>query len=341
MACFFPAYLHSGVKFVLPALTATILSAMSMQAGAVTPFESNADPYIRPAIQGQFVPYQQAVPVIGTAGRRLTPRTASPAMWQIKANGATVTLVGSVHTLPGQNIWTFSRIPTVASAADELVFEAPVNDALISALTKARDTQGVLPDGESLYAALSDEDRAAYVATLKTLKWSASSVDNRRPWLVAMLLDMATTNAAALTQPGPDMLLMAQAKKSGKPVRYLETVEQQMALLVPKDPVQEKQLLAVRLKNFAASKAYQNALVNAWASGDVAEMDALIRKDMAQYPALRAAYLTDRNKNWANQIVAMLAEKKNVLVVVGVGHLVGEDSIPALLRADGYSVDGP
>jgi uncharacterized protein YbaP (TraB family) len=33
--------------------------------------------------------------------------------------------------------------------------------------------------------------------------------------------------------------------------------------------------------------------------------------------------------------------KGEAVMVVGVGHLVGPDSVPALLRARGVSVDGP
>jgi uncharacterized protein YbaP (TraB family) len=37
----------------------------------------------------------------------------------------------------------------------------------------------------------------------------------------------------------------------------------------------------------------------------------------------------------------MLASEKTHFVTVGVGHLVGRDSLVALLRAKGYKVTGP
>ena len=37
----------------------------------------------------------------------------------------------------------------------------------------------------------------------------------------------------------------------------------------------------------------------------------------------------------------MLKDDDNVFVTVGAAHLAGPDGVPALLRADGYDVDGP
>jgi hypothetical protein len=38
---------------------------------------------------------------------------------------------------------------------------------------------------------------------------------------------------------------------------------------------------------------------------------------------------------------ARLKQPGQVVVVVGVGHLLGPDGVPAQLRAKGYQVDGP
>jgi uncharacterized protein YbaP (TraB family) len=51
--------------------------------------------------------------------------------------------------------------------------------------------------------------------------------------------------------------------------------------------------------------------------------------------------LDDRNQAWVVQIEKMLDEDATFLVTVGAGHLVGPTGVPALLRADGYTVEGP
>jgi uncharacterized protein YbaP (TraB family) len=51
--------------------------------------------------------------------------------------------------------------------------------------------------------------------------------------------------------------------------------------------------------------------------------------------------VTDRNARWAAKLDQRLKGKGRTVVVVGVGHLIGEDSLPDRLRALGYSVKGP
>jgi uncharacterized protein YbaP (TraB family) len=45
-----------------------------------------------------------------------------------------------------------------------------------------------------------------------------------------------------------------------------------------------------------------------------------------------------RNIDWVNKIEEMMSEDKNILVIVGAGHLVGPDSVVALLKEKGYRV---
>jgi uncharacterized protein YbaP (TraB family) len=61
------------------------------------------------------------------------------------------------------------------------------------------------------------------------------------------------------------------------------------------------------------------------------------REDKALYERLIVA----RNRRFAARIEQMAREGRNVFVAVGVGHLVGAQGVPALLRRDGLKVDGP
>ena len=58
-------------------------------------------------------------------------------------------------------------------------------------------------------------------------------------------------------------------------------------------------------------------------------------------PGVYQRLLVARNRRFAARIEAMLQGSGRAFVVVGVGHLVGPDSVPALLRRDGVAVDGP
>ena len=53
--------------------------------------------------------------------------------------------------------------------------------------------------------------------------------------------------------------------------------------------------------------------------------------------------IAGRNRHWAETAAPSAAEApgETTVVVVGVGHLVGPEGLPALLRGRGLEVEGP
>ncbi len=77
-------------------------------------------------------------------------------------------------------------------------------------------------------------------------------------------------------------------------------------------------------------------------AGDVARIQTeAVDPLKIQAPGVYKALVVDRNRRWIKLILARLREPGESVMVVGVGHLVGPDSVPALLRARGVSVEGP
>ena len=58
-------------------------------------------------------------------------------------------------------------------------------------------------------------------------------------------------------------------------------------------------------------------------------------------PGIYRTLVVARNQRWIDPIIERLQGKGEAVMVVGVGHLVGPDSVPSLLRARGIRVDGP
>src|SRR5207253_4799274 len=134
---------------------------------------------------------------------------------------------------------------------------------------------------------------------------------------------------------------MGEAGKTHKPMRYLETIAEQFALLAPDDPVLELQEFESGLKDLADIAGGIDPMVKAWSDGNQRELDRLINGDLDEFPEARKQLLDDRNKRWVPKIEAMLKQKHVFFITVGAGHLTGPLGVPALLRKDGYRVDGP
>ena len=80
-------------------------------------------------------------------------------------------------------------------------------------------------------------------------------------------------------------------------------------------------------------------IADAWASGDTSAIEKLLLGALVESPDLYQRLLVERNRNWVEPVEACLKEKTACFVVVGAAHLVGPDSLVALLRKKGHSVE--
>jgi uncharacterized protein YbaP (TraB family) len=96
------------------------------------------------------------------------------------------------------------------------------------------------------------------------------------------------------------------------------------------------------LREMAEDPDSFDRLAAAWAAGDVKviESDAVedLRRDA---PGMYERLVAARNRRWTAEIERLAKQRRRIVIVVGVGHLVGPDSVPAMLRRRGVAVEGP
>ena len=276
--------------------------------------------------------------------RAEAPQTvqAHPALWRVHADHGTAYLLGSIHVLPPNVNWQTPEIKRAIKHADAFVFEIPLGVDTLNRVTALVGERGTLPPGQSLRKMLPPDSQSDLDKVLAEVQLPETAVDNKRPWLVSFMLEaiLLKKHMQQFTL-GADAVIEQLAKKSGKQARYLETVDQQLALLAPSDPTVELQSFEAELKSFETADSDIATITDAWEKGDTVALNAVTGKEFEGHPEARAAFFTDRNRNWVKQIEAMLHERKTFFITVGAGHLAGKDSVPDLLRADGYKVDGP
>ena len=267
---------------------------------------------------------------------------ATPALWHVQGRGGDVYLLGSVHILPPDVQWRSPAIRAAIDRADIFIFEVPQDEKTIGQLQQLIAAKGYLPAGQSLRQQVRPALRPDYDAALAASGLPPPAVDRMRPWLAGlqiMFAQIAKQNFSA--DNGVDKQLAAEATKTGKPIRYLETIEEQFALLAPDDRALEMDEFEASLKDLSDVIAKVQPLVTAWSKGDVQALDDMINGELDQFPAARKALLDDRNQAWLPKIRAMLGEKRTFLIAVGAGHLTGAKGLPALLRHAGYKIEGP
>lgn len=133
-----------------------------------------------------------------------------------------------------------------------------------------------------------------------------------------------------------DAMIQQRARQAGKTVGGLETLDDQcVALFGAPITRQAKDLMEVVADDDKASES-AHRLADAYLSGDLDAMFAMINEEMDDETALRMIY--NRNDNWVG-IIAGRMTSTPTMYVVGAGHLPGQRGLIEQLRAKGFTVN--
>ena len=92
------------------------------------------------------------------------------------------------------------------------------------------------------------------------------------------------------------------------------------------------------LKDLGIVNDWATDLVKYWKTGDTDKLHDILYKGFKNYPDIHNRFFIQRNKKWVEKIETLMQGNKNILFIVGAGHLVGPDSVVDLLRKKGYTV---
>lgn len=278
------------------------------------------------------------LPAAAQAPAEAAPAPA-PALWAVRDADSTIWLFGTVHLLRPDAAWMSDGVAAAFEAADELVLE--LDDPGDQAAAMPLIQQYGLDPENPLSSRLSEAEFARLDAAARTVGLSGPALDPMRPWLASLTLSMAPLMAAGYDPAaGVDMVLRAQALEAGKPVRGLETMEQQIRFFAEMDEAKQLAFLRETLDSFAEAAEMLDGMAAAWAAGDAEALFAEGGAEMkAAHPELYDVLLTRRNADWADQIETMLEGSGTHFVAVGALHLAGPDSVQRQLEARGHRVE--
>jgi uncharacterized protein len=267
------------------------------------------------------------------------PALAEPALWVAKQGQATVYLFGTVHALKPGLKWETPKIEKAFADAQEFWMEA--DDADPEAMEPIVAKLGLDPAHPlSSKVALKDLPRLDVAAKSAGLEGEVT-LEPMRPWLAALTLPaLQIVKAGYDPAKGVDNVLKAKAKAAGKPIRGLETAEQQMHFFADLPEARQLEMLRAELDEAEGGTQAIEEIMAAWEKADLATIDKEMNQDEAEkYPDLHAVLIVNRNKAWAGKIAEQLKSGKGVIfLAVGAGHLVGRDSVQEALKARGISV---
>jgi uncharacterized protein YbaP (TraB family) len=269
------------------------------------------------------------------------PEKATPTLWVVERDGRKLYLFGSLHLLPPQTKWTSEALDKARAESGVFVFEAPLDQGG-AAMMRFVEKAGKLPPGRTLSSVLPAKLHAELQEAAWSVQYPPKMLEPLRPWLASVYLELyAYIKAGFSSYYGVDHVIEEEAKARKAELAYLETVEEQLSHFAALSRSGEFAYLKATVRGVLEEPDMPLKLLNGWASGDTVGLAKLLEEGFVEVPQLRAQLLVQRNRNWVPKLRAMLASGKTHFVTVGAGHLIGRDSVVAMLRARGYKVTGP
>jgi uncharacterized protein YbaP (TraB family) len=265
--------------------------------------------------------------------------TTKSCLWSVEAGDNTIYLLGSLHVLKNDAYPLAAAIEEAYASSRKVVFETDMTAIANPAVQQKMLALGRYPEGQTLDQHLSGKTRNLLKKKMTELGLPIQQFANVRPWLIALTL--ATFELQRLgynPMYGIDMHFFSRAKEDEKELGFFEPVEYQIDLLGKMTNQNQESFLNQTLEELDIVAELAAEMTAYWESGDAENLYQLMNRSFNDHPAIRDRLLIQRNKNWTSQIEALMKENKNVLVIVGAGHLVGPDSVVDLLKKKGLSV---
>jgi uncharacterized protein len=261
-------------------------------------------------------------------------------LWKVKGEYNTMYLLGSVHVLSKQ---TYPLKPALEHAfddANQVVFEIDLTRFTPNSFRQEFKRTALYPAGQSLSQNLSPGTIALLKSVLPAYGMTLNEVDRFKPWFLAEWLSSRALEMAGFSDRlGVDLYFYHKAEVAGKPVRGLETLRDQAQIFDRFDDEENEFYLVSTISGLPAYASMVRRLVAAWRDGDVPLLDHLLNQDKRSDPTTHDVLFAKRNSRWMPEIERFAHQRGNYLIIVGAGHLVGDDGVIAQLKRAGYSVE--
>lgn len=278
----------------------------------------------------------------------LTLPATAQVFWKISGNQLPQPsyLLGSMHIYDGRKITRQKTFQEALSQATLVVGELKATDMdLTPALLFSLMGELMMPGDSSLRQLVSAEEyQLINDYFVEHMGIGIAFFDRMRPIMLYFMASSLEESKQLQSQTISfehvmDIYLQKIAEEKGKQTAGLETVNEQLHALLGAIPTPMQARLLLDFVRDAANRETNRKrtqqMVNLYQQQNLLAMERALREEMEQlqYRLL----ISDRNRRWLPKMEAIM-QQQSALFVVGAGHLVGEDGLLALLRAEGYEL---
>lgn len=163
-------------------------------------------------------------------------------------------------------------------------------------------------------------------------------MNNFKPAMISIMVTLFDDpDAQKGMKDGIDVGFQQYAKKNGKSLLGLETVEYQGALLFDTDLQKQKKALLKSIREIAKTRQKMQELKTYYLAQDIDKLTTFFKAFDEENKEFMNELLKNRNKRWLDQLPALMG-KQSLFIAVGAGHLLGNEGLIQGLQTLGYTI---
>ena len=261
-------------------------------------------------------------------------------LYEISGNGLTKSsyLFGTHHMVPVQ---TATKIPGLFRAFNDC---SAVVGEFVDDNPEEMQRQILIASKmeESIFKLLTPEEEVLIDSALQAeLGLTLANVRYMRPNVIAMIYEMTVRERVLKSQMGDmamDSYFQVAGSELGKAVYGLETVDDQLKMLLRSIPVERQaEILVETIRNTNDIITENSKLDSLYEKGDLEGLYEMLIETEDMTEAEKFLLVDERNHDWLPKIEKHI-KQESCFIAVGALHLPGNDGLINLLRKAGYKV---
>lgn len=265
---------------------------------------------------------------------------AKGVQWEVKKDNKTMYLIGTMHPINPDYNYFSDTINDILKKTDVLGVEI---DPLPSDYTEVQ-ANAVYSGNDTIEKDLNKKEIESLKDISKSLGLDYEKLKFNKSNFIIQNISSCIYTEANLVMETFDDKLIAVAKTSGKEVKQLETIQDQMKLL---EKIHGIDALKLMLKDYSKESFeeykksdvdYSKKLMDSYAKGDEKFMEEAVAMQKENKEAYDAMIL-DRNVAMVKKMENYFKEDKTYTIAVGALHFFGDDSIVSMMKEKGYEVN--
>ncbi|HEX5329143.1 TraB/GumN family protein [Sulfuricurvum sp.] len=265
---------------------------------------------------------------------------AESSVWKISDGKHTMYIGGTFHLLRSTDFPLPHEFDDAYRQSDYVVFETDLSQAQSQTFQRALAQKMMLPSGKSLSTILSSKTYKELKGYVDSQGYKIEMFDHMQPWAVMLTLTQLKLSQIGIDQNGVDSYYYQRSLNDHIPQRYLESIEEQRAIITDIGEGEEDAVILQTLRDMKELNSMMAWMVSDWRKGKTERLKRELVDEMrTESPKMYRSVLKLRNEAWMPKLLSMLHEEKRGFVLVGAMHLLGEDGLLEQFQREGYSVE--